>query len=234
MGSLSPASTESSESGQHEELVGYPLQRMVPLESMRLSGEESPLLPGLYRMPASQSSSTSSHFFYVYVVLPPSNACPRPRPHSKCLSTSDFEAVVDEYLSHQNSDAQDRDMVRTLRHQQHQTTCTQTKNKIKHAGYRRSRRMRVLRADHSSDPAARKAAQHRARTPPRSQRRRDPRRPMEPSPAPSLHRGARRRRGPLYRASLRLRATATPDRRERSRLYPPVARGKRPTHHIEY
>jgi len=89
MGSLSPASTDTSESGSHEELVehefGYPLQRMVPLESMQVGGEESPLLPGLYRMPASQSSSTSSHTFYV-----------------------NFEAVVDEFLSHyKNSDTQD-------------------------------------------------------------------------------------------------------------------------------
>ena len=122
MGSLSPASIPSTETSESEELVehefGYPLQRMVPLESMRLSGEESPLLPGLYRMPASQSSSTSSHLFYVYVVLPPSHAWP-PAHIQKCTSTSDFEAVVDEYLSHQNSDTQD--MVRTLRHQ-HQTT----------------------------------------------------------------------------------------------------------------
>jgi hypothetical protein len=71
MGSLSPASTASTESGHHEELVeygfGYPLQRMVPLENMRLGGEESPILPGLYRIPASQCSSTSSHMFYMYV-----------------------------------------------------------------------------------------------------------------------------------------------------------------------
>lgn len=92
MGSRSPASTHSTEareSDQHEGLVeyefGYPLQRMVPIESMRLGGEESPLLSGLYRMPVSQSSSTSSHMFYV-----------------------DYEAVVDEYLSHyQDADAQD-------------------------------------------------------------------------------------------------------------------------------
>jgi hypothetical protein len=109
MGSLSPASTASAESGQHEELVehgfGYPLQRMVPLESMRLGGEESPILPGLYRIPASQCSSTSSHMFYMYV-----NSFDDPT-DIKRTSTSDFEAVVDEYLSHyQNSDA--RDMVR--------------------------------------------------------------------------------------------------------------------------
>ncbi|KAH9073587.1 hypothetical protein EDB83DRAFT_2505194 [Lactarius deliciosus] len=94
----SPHSTEAweAECDQHEpeEIVehgfGYPLQRMVPIESMPLGGEESPL-SGLYRMPASQSSSTSSHMFYVYIHV-----------------TSDFEAVVDEYLSHyQNSDAQD-------------------------------------------------------------------------------------------------------------------------------
>ena len=68
-------STETSESDrdQHEEaLFGYPLQRMVPLESMRLGGEESPLLRGLYSMPTSQSSSTSSHMLYVYVVPMPS------------------------------------------------------------------------------------------------------------------------------------------------------------------
>jgi len=87
MKSLSPVSTETSDSEELvEHVFGYPLQRMVPLESIRLGGEESPLLPGLYRMPTSQSSSTSSHMFYV-----------------------DFEAVVDEYLSqYPNSDvAQD-------------------------------------------------------------------------------------------------------------------------------
>ncbi|KAH9031130.1 hypothetical protein EDB85DRAFT_2089908 [Lactarius pseudohatsudake] len=89
------ASTHSTEAweaecDQHEpeEVVehgfGYPLQRMVPIESIPLGGEESPL-SGLYRMPASQSSSTSSHMFYI-----------------------DFEAVVDEYLSHyQGSDGPD-------------------------------------------------------------------------------------------------------------------------------
>lgn len=55
---------------------------MVPLEHVQLGHEESPpgslhAKPGLYNMPASQSSSTSSHMFFV-----------------------DFEAVVDEFLSH--------------------------------------------------------------------------------------------------------------------------------------
>ncbi|KAI0298163.1 hypothetical protein B0F90DRAFT_833225 [Multifurca ochricompacta] len=90
MGSHSPASTNSTESWdsdlQEENGFGYPLQRMVPLESMRAGGgEESPHLRGLYRIPSSQSSSTSSHMVFV-----------------------DFEAVVDEYLSHYTiTDAQD-------------------------------------------------------------------------------------------------------------------------------
>ena len=107
MRSLSPVSTASTDSGPHEEPIehgfGYPLQRMVPLESMRLGGEESPLSPGLYRMPASQCSSTSSHMFYVYAFSFDDRTS-----HLKCTPDSDFEAVVDEYLSHyQNSDAQD-------------------------------------------------------------------------------------------------------------------------------
>ncbi|KAH9031125.1 hypothetical protein EDB85DRAFT_2146293 [Lactarius pseudohatsudake] len=70
--------------GVVEHGFGYPLQKTVPIESMPLGGEESPL-SGLYRMPDSQSSPTSSHMSYI-----------------------DFEAVVNEYLSHyQNSDAQD-------------------------------------------------------------------------------------------------------------------------------
>src|ERR1700677_2498157 len=93
MRSLSPISTSSTDSGQHEELLeelveygfGYPLQRMVPLESMRLGGEESPLAAGLYRMPASQCSSTSSHMFYVYVVS--FDNVPRPRSNVRLLAT---------------------------------------------------------------------------------------------------------------------------------------------------
>jgi len=55
------------------------------LENVQLGFEESPpgslhAGPGLYKMPTSQSSSTSSHMFFV-----------------------DFEAVVDEYLSHYNT-----------------------------------------------------------------------------------------------------------------------------------
>jgi hypothetical protein len=77
MGFHSPTSTPSSEAwdsdAQEEHLeqhgFGYPLQRMVPIENVHLAVEEpgSGLLqrPGLYRMPASQSSSTSSHMFFV-------------------------------------------------------------------------------------------------------------------------------------------------------------------------
>ncbi|KAH9055273.1 hypothetical protein EDB87DRAFT_1642534 [Lactarius vividus] len=59
-------STEAWESlcDQHEPEQLVELWRMVPIESMQLGGEESPL-SGLYRMPASQSSSTSSHMFYI-------------------------------------------------------------------------------------------------------------------------------------------------------------------------
>ncbi|KAI0292457.1 hypothetical protein BC826DRAFT_1019338 [Russula brevipes] len=82
MGHHSHASTPSPE----EHAFGHPLQRMVPLE-MQLGVEESSpasLLRGFYKMPGSQSSSTSSHMFFV-----------------------DFEAVVDEYFSHyQPTDAE--------------------------------------------------------------------------------------------------------------------------------
>jgi hypothetical protein len=76
MGLHSPASTprietwESDSEDEHE--FGYPLQRMVPLESVELGHEEpeSPprgLLRGLYnlKMPVSVSSSTSSHIHFV-------------------------------------------------------------------------------------------------------------------------------------------------------------------------
>lgn len=76
---------------------------MVPLENVRLGGEESPLSPGLYRMPTSQCSSTSSHMLYVYAV-----SFDDTLPHLEYTPHSDFEAVVDEYISHyQNSDTQD-------------------------------------------------------------------------------------------------------------------------------
>ena len=74
MGFHSPASTpspEMCESELHDEHgFGYPLRRMVPLENVQLGYEESPRLggglhAGLYKMPASQSSSTSSHMFFV-------------------------------------------------------------------------------------------------------------------------------------------------------------------------
>ncbi|KAI9510151.1 hypothetical protein F5148DRAFT_1182038 [Russula earlei] len=85
MSSHSPASIPSPEawdSDSQEENAsgfGYPLRRMVPIESVQLGVEE--LLPRglhqvLYKMPGSQTSSTSSHAFFV-----------------------DFETLVDEYLS---------------------------------------------------------------------------------------------------------------------------------------
>lgn len=74
MASYSPASTPSTEAwesdSQDEHGFGYPLRRMVPLENVQFGNEEP--APGglvrgpeLYRMPASQSSSTSSHMFFV-------------------------------------------------------------------------------------------------------------------------------------------------------------------------
>jgi hypothetical protein len=72
----SPASTPSPETWESEEdehAFGYPLQRMVPVESVQLCHEESsPLaggslteaLKGLYKMPT-ESLSTSSHVLYV-------------------------------------------------------------------------------------------------------------------------------------------------------------------------
>ena len=72
----SPASTPSPETWESEEdehVFGYPLQRMVPVESMQRCHEESsplaggPLaeaLRGLYKMPT-ESSSTSSHVLFV-------------------------------------------------------------------------------------------------------------------------------------------------------------------------
>jgi hypothetical protein len=79
MGFHSPASTsidsipETWESDSHDEHgFGYPLRRMVPLENVQLGYEESLpgslhalTRPGFYKMPASQSSSTSSHMFFV-------------------------------------------------------------------------------------------------------------------------------------------------------------------------
>ncbi|KAI0265556.1 hypothetical protein BC834DRAFT_824835 [Gloeopeniophorella convolvens] len=72
--SASVATWESEPQDDHE--FGHPLQRMVPVEDVELSVEQTPFRE-LYRMPTSQSSSTASHLFYV-----------------------DFETVVDEYLSH--------------------------------------------------------------------------------------------------------------------------------------
>jgi hypothetical protein len=69
MGSHSPDSAPipgTWEFGSQEEHgFGYPLRRMVPLDNVQLGGEEAPHFQGLYKMPASQSSSTSSHMFYV-------------------------------------------------------------------------------------------------------------------------------------------------------------------------
>jgi len=72
MGFHSPASTPSPEAwesdSQDEHGFGHPLRRMVPMENVHLGHEESPLgsfRAGLYKMPASQSSSTSSHMFFV-------------------------------------------------------------------------------------------------------------------------------------------------------------------------
>ncbi|KAH9979684.1 hypothetical protein BJV74DRAFT_780129 [Russula compacta] len=85
----SPASIEAWDSDfQEERGFGYPLQRMVPMENVQLGmglPQGGGLLRGFYRMPASQSSSTSSHMIFV-----------------------DYEAVVDEYLSHyKTADSED-------------------------------------------------------------------------------------------------------------------------------
>ena len=205
MGSLSPASTESDECE-----FGYPLQRMVPLENIRLGGEESPLLPGLYRMPTSQSSSTSSHMFYVYVVGP----FRRRRPYSKCTCSA---------ISKRSSTSTFPNTKTPIRRIWYvpPTHVTSLRTHAR-AGHRRSRHGKV----HSSSPQARKTTQHGISASPRAQRRRYPCRPMEPRPTPTLHRTARdRRRGPLPRASLRLFRSAFPDSRECSRLHPPIARG---------
>ncbi|KAH9052258.1 hypothetical protein EDB87DRAFT_1692494 [Lactarius vividus] len=189
MVSSSLTSTHSTEAwepecDQHEpeEVVehgfGYPLQRMVPIESMQLGGEESPL-SGLYRMPPSQSSSTSSHMFYI-----------------------DFEAVVDEYLSHyQNSDAHDMVFVEadTAGAPSEMSTSLILRRVKLH-----STELALLRALNGTEI---------------------PERPMEPRAAAAPHRRARRRRDPLPRAPIRLRPPTTTDRRERGRLHPPGARG---------
>ncbi|SRR6266404_6099546 len=166
MGHHSPASTSSStealESDQNEEPTehgfGYPLQRMVPLESMRLGGEESPPrnLNGLYRMPASQSSSTSSHTFYVYVPAFPLISNPVP-----LKFTSDFEAVVDEYLSHYPNAESSQGLVCNLPSHTSPAPAPACNTSL---GFRRSglRRTGTILI---SDTATRKAAQHRASDP---------------------------------------------------------------------
>jgi hypothetical protein len=210
MGSLSPASTETSDSEECE--FGYPLQRMVPLENIRFGGEESPLLPGLYRMSTSQSSSTSSHMFYVYVVA--LFAVPCPIQNARLLPAISRRSSTS--IS-PNTKTQIRRTWYVINPHVYVTSLAPTTR----AGYRRSRHGKV----HSSSPPARKTTQHGTPPPPRAQRRRYPCRPMEPRASPTLHRTARdRRRGPMPRASLRLFRSAFPDSRERSRLHPPVAR----------
>ena len=68
------------------------------------------LLRGLYRMPASQSSSTSSHMIFVYAV---SFSMLSFALTWHIHAISDYEAVVDEYLSHYKT-ADSEDLVRTV------------------------------------------------------------------------------------------------------------------------
>ncbi|KAH9073599.1 hypothetical protein EDB83DRAFT_2516492 [Lactarius deliciosus] len=92
-----------------EHRFGYPLQRMVPIESESIggdsppTGEESPF-SGLYSPPLLHRICSTC--MSVLLTSNPYNAVP-----IRIHIISDFEAVVDEYLSHyqnldQNSDAQ--------------------------------------------------------------------------------------------------------------------------------